>query len=156
MQFQCRPMQDNTLQSQSLASHNIALQNRCFAPLHQAPLNCALAFLCTAFPFLALLFHSFAIQSVTLRCFASAMHCFTPPCRCFSGRIEATHFDAQPSRATASQYFAFTMLNISQQLRCSTTPGSTFPLRCRDTHRPAKPLLFFWFQNRTQPILCSS
>lgn len=48
------------------ASHNIALQNRCFAPLHQAPLNCALAFLCTAFPFLALLCHSFAIHSVTL------------------------------------------------------------------------------------------
>ena len=75
---------------------------------------------------------------------------------CRSGRIEATHSDAQPSRVTASQYFAFTMRNISQPLHFSTTSVSTFPLRCRDTHRPAKPLLFFWFQNRTQPILCSS
>lgn len=144
MQFQCRPMQYNTLQSQSLASHNIALQNRCFAPLHQAPLN------------IALLRRSFAIPSVTLRRLASATHCLTQPCRCFSGRIEATHFDAQPSRGTASQYFAFTMRNISQPLHFSATPVSAFPLRCRDTHRPAKPLLFFWFQNRTQPALCSS
>lgn len=57
---------------------------------------------------------------------------------------------------TASQYFAFTMQNISQRLRCSTTPVSTFPLRCRDTHRPAKPSPLFTSQNRTQPGLCNS
>lgn len=104
----------------------------------------------------ALLCHPLAVHSVTLRSFASATHCFTLPCRCFSGRIKATHFDAQPSRVTASQYFAFTMRNISQLLHFSATPVSTFPLRCRDTHRPAKPSPLFTSQNRTQPGLCNS
>ena len=87
--------------------------------------------------------HSFAIPCLTVLCLASATHCLTQPCRCFSGRIEATHFDTQPSRVTVSQYFVFAMRNVSRLLRCSTSSVSTFPLRCRDTHRPAKPLLFF-------------
>lgn len=50
--------------------------------------------------FCALLCHSFAIPSTTALCLASATRCFTLQCRCFSGRIKATHFDAQPSRLT--------------------------------------------------------
>lgn len=136
-----------SVRGDSLLCHSFAKQ--CTAPLCNS-------FAIPSITDRTLLCHSFAIPSVTLRRLASATHCSTQPCRCFSGRIEATRSDAQPSRVTASQYFAFTMQNISQRLRCSTTPSSTFPLRCRDTHRPAKPLLFFWFQNRTQPILCSS
>lgn len=92
----------------------------------------------------------------SLLCHSIAVPCGAGLRRCFSGHIKATRFDAQPSRVTASQYFAFTMRNVSQLLHFSATPVSAFPLRCRDTHRPAKPLLFFWFQNRTQPALCSS
>lgn len=136
-----------SVRGDSLLCHSFAKQ--CTAPLCNS-------FAIPSITDRTLLCHSFAIPSVTLRRLASATHCLTQPCRCFSGRIEATRSDAQPSRVTASQYFAFTMQNISQRLRCSTTPSSTFPLRCRDTHRPAKPLLFFWFQNRTQPALCSS
>lgn len=78
----------------------------------------------------SLLCHSFAILCQTVLCLASATHCSTQPCRCFSGRIEATHFDAQPSRVTASQYFAFTEQNMSKPLHFSATPISAFPLRC--------------------------
>lgn len=133
----------------SLAYPSFSMHRPCFtSPTPASPLRFCARRLFTL--------HSFAIPCLTVLCLASATHCSTRPCRCFSGRIEATHFDTQPSRVTVSQYFAFAMRNVSQPLRCSTSSVSTFPLRCRDTHRPAKPLLFFWFQNRTQPILCSS
>ena len=160
----------NAIAKQCFASHSSALAFLCAATLYFAipsrfdssQCHCQtmlrLSFLrpCVSVRGDSLLCHSFAIPCQTVLCLASATHCSTQPCRCFSGRIEATHFDTQPSRVTVSQYFAFAMRNISQRLRCSTSSVSTFPLRCRDTHRPAKPLLFFWFQNRTQPALCSS
>lgn len=127
------------------------------SPLSPSPLRfCArrlftLPFLCST-----ILRRSSPFLSFSILCYSVAARALARQCHCFSRRIEATHFDAQPSRVTASQYFAFTMRNVSQLLHFSATPVSAFPLRCRDTHRPAKPLLFFWFQNRTQPILCSS
>jgi hypothetical protein len=67
--------------------------------------------------------HSFAIPSTTVLCLASATHCLTQPCRCFSGRIEATRSDAQPSRVTVSQYLAISLLR-------NTELGAAFPCLC--------------------------
>lgn len=101
------------------------------------------------------------------RCIAIASRPKANPLRAFAARLHAS-----PSRFDSSQYHCQTMLCCSVRrhcnslrfsaipvlrnalplrLRCITTPVSAFPLRCRDTHRPAKPSLFFWFQNRTQP-----
>lgn len=71
-----------------------------------------------------------SVRGDSLLCHSISIHSGARPCHCFSGRIEATHFDAQPSRVTASQYFAFTEQNMSKPLHFSATPISAFPLRC--------------------------
>lgn len=79
---------------------------------------------------IACLFSATAILFNSLLCLCCACRCPSTHRHCFSGRIEATHFDAQPSRVTASQYFAFTEQNMSKPLHFSATPISAFPLRC--------------------------
>ena len=56
-----------------------------------------------------------SVRGDSLLCHSISIHSGARPCRCFSGRIEATHFAAQPSRVTASQYFAFAVLRSAAQ-----------------------------------------
>lgn len=142
MQFQCRPMQYNTLQSQSLAAHNIALQNRCFAPLHQAPLNSAL------------LRHSFALQCKTPLCLASATHCFTPPCHCVAEiRIapQSLRCSSRPKTELSLPYavldcaalhLSATVLFNSLPFLCCAEQGWALPLPIQARPGNAFPLLF--------------
>lgn len=92
---------------------------------------------------------------------SSQCHCqtmlrlsFLRPCVSVRGDSLLCHSFAVPCGAALRRCFAEHCLPLLRH--CYTFQLFADPLRCRDTHRPAKPSLFFWFQNRTQPALCSS
>ena len=107
MQFQCQPVQSAALQSHSLASHNIALQNRCFAPLHQAPLNCALAFLCASALY-----------------FAIPLPCHAVPGFAIAFPVTSRRLISMPSHRVSL------ILNASPSL-CETSPSSAIAALCQ-------------------------
>ena len=91
--------------------------------------------------------HCVSVRGDSLLCHSISIRSGARPCCCFSGCIEATHFDAQPSRVTASQYFAFAVLGQTAQSKtiaprcvdvaprfdslhflCHALPYSAFPL----------------------------
>ena len=160
MQFQCRPMQYNTLQSQSLSSHNIALQNRCFAPLHQTPMNCALAFLCTAFPFL---FHT--ERYLTLLCLRYALlhptmpllfrahrgdsfRCPAIACHCFS--ILRLHY---AKRLPAAPFQRYASLHFSIALPRYASPREASAVLLVPKQNSAYPMQFLAVRRSTSPLL---
>lgn len=111
----------------SIAGQCEAEQVLCFpSPTPASPLRFCARRLFTL-PFLCCTMHRPALHS-----FSFAMPLDAPPCRCFAEHC------------------------LPLLRHCYTFQLFADPLRCRATHRPAKPLLFFWFQNRTQPALCSS
>ena len=148
------------------ASHNIALQNRCFAPLHQAPLNSAL------------LRHSFTLQYKTPLCLASAMRYLTPLCRCLASLISAIPLlfrahqgDSFRCPAIACHCFSILRLHYAKRLPAAplqhhaslhfsialpryASPREASAVLLIPKQNSACPMQFLTVRRSTSPLLC--
>lgn len=107
-----------------------------------------------------------ALQDFTPPCLRCALHCITPPCHCFSGRIEATHFDAQPSRVTAiphlryakhlpaAPFHRYASLHFSIALPRYASPRKAFAALHVPKQNSAWPMQFLTVRRSTSPLLC--
>lgn len=107
-----------------------------------------------------------ALQDFTPPCLRCALHCITLPCHCFSGRIEATHFDAQPARVTAilrlhyakhlpaAPFQRYASLHFSIALLRYASPREASAVLLVPKQNSAYPMQFLTVRRSTSPLLC--